>query len=69
MHRKVNGLVLDVGKGASALNADKVQRHMEESADFLRRELPRFKKLSLIVWQRDWREGHVLFENGELQSV
>ena len=69
MRRKIDGLMLDVGEGTSAQIADQVRRNTKDSADFLHLEFPRFEELRLVVRQRDGREGHVLFENGDLRAV
>ena len=66
MRRKIDGLMLDVGEGTSAQIADQVRRNTKDPADFLHLEFPRFEELRLVVRQRDGREGHVLFENGDL---
>ena len=44
-------------------------RHAVDAADFFNLEAPGFQELGLVIGKADGREGHVLFQNGNLATV
>ena len=69
VHGKVDALVLDIAEGSPVKIAHQMGRHAVDAADLFNLKTPGFEELRLIVGEADWREGHILFQNGNLAAV
>ena len=58
-----------IAEGGPVKIAHQMGRHTVDAADFFDLEAPSFQELGLVIWKADRREGHVLFQNGNLAAV